>query len=223
MSVEAIGLTGGLLFLLIAVVGGGFTVRELIIPVVPKWARLSAALVGLLFSLPFLVSVMDAAPRPNADNSRSLDVSGAAPSAPAQEGRAQEGRAQEVRTPEVRTQGQIVFPEFGATVTEDSIDAAGTVSNLPDGHQLWTVVDRGLYYPNGGLFGVLPDGKWSGTIYFTDPGRFTVHLVEAGPKGTEQFTEYFEVGEATGNYHGIATEQLEPDVTILDSVVVMRE
>jgi hypothetical protein len=51
---EAVGLGMGGLFLLIAVVGGGFTAKELTIPTVPKWARMASGILGgllLTFSL----------------------------------------------------------------------------------------------------------------------------------------------------------------------------
>lgn len=47
MSEQAVALGGGILFLLVAVVGGGFTMREVVIPEVPRWARGAAALIGL--------------------------------------------------------------------------------------------------------------------------------------------------------------------------------
>jgi hypothetical protein len=43
----AVGLTFGGLFLLIAVVGGGFTAKELTVPKVPTWARVVSAIVGV--------------------------------------------------------------------------------------------------------------------------------------------------------------------------------
>ena len=42
MEPESVALLGGLLFLLIAVVGGGFTIREIIMPGVPRWGRLAS-------------------------------------------------------------------------------------------------------------------------------------------------------------------------------------
>jgi hypothetical protein len=48
MTPEAVALLGGLLFLLIAIVGGGFTVREIIMPGVSPWARAAALVVGVL-------------------------------------------------------------------------------------------------------------------------------------------------------------------------------
>src|SRR6266581_8606178 len=57
MSPQTLGLLGSVLFLLIAVVGGGFTAREVTIPKVPSWARVAAAIVGVLFSVPFFLSL----------------------------------------------------------------------------------------------------------------------------------------------------------------------
>lgn len=52
MEPETVALLGGLLFLLLALVGGGFTIREISMPNVPPWARVAclvvdAALVSL--------------------------------------------------------------------------------------------------------------------------------------------------------------------------------
>lgn len=49
MAPEAIGLVAGTLFLLIAVIGGGFTVKEIEIPKVPVRARWGSAFLGVLF------------------------------------------------------------------------------------------------------------------------------------------------------------------------------
>ncbi|HSJ44854.1 MAG TPA: hypothetical protein VK923_09255 [Euzebyales bacterium] len=56
MTSETIGLLAAILFLLIAVVGGGFTVKELSIPRVPSTARILAGLLGVLFAMPFALS-----------------------------------------------------------------------------------------------------------------------------------------------------------------------
>jgi hypothetical protein len=53
MSPEAVALVGGLLFLLIAIVGGGFSAREVIIPAVPGWARIASLAVGLALVVPY--------------------------------------------------------------------------------------------------------------------------------------------------------------------------
>jgi hypothetical protein len=42
-------LLAGVVFLLIAVVGGGFEIKEIKIPVVPKWARIVSGLLGAIF------------------------------------------------------------------------------------------------------------------------------------------------------------------------------
>ncbi len=51
MSVQAILLLFGVLLLLIAIIGGGFEVRELKIPKVEKTPRIISAVVGLVFIL----------------------------------------------------------------------------------------------------------------------------------------------------------------------------
>jgi hypothetical protein len=42
------------MFLLIALVGGGFSAKELVIPQVPNWARIISVFLGIAFAIPFL-------------------------------------------------------------------------------------------------------------------------------------------------------------------------
>jgi hypothetical protein len=80
MTPETVGLFAAILFLLIAVVGGGFTLKEVSMPAVPKWARVIAALLGVLFALPFALSLTGF----DGDGDRDGDQASAA--APAGEG-----------------------------------------------------------------------------------------------------------------------------------------
>lgn len=48
MSADVIALLGGLLFLLLALVGGGFTVKEIFMPTIPGWARAACLVVGVV-------------------------------------------------------------------------------------------------------------------------------------------------------------------------------
>jgi hypothetical protein len=57
MTPETVGVFAAIVFLLIAVVGGGFTVRELSVPTVPTWGRFVAAVLGVLFAVPFAMSL----------------------------------------------------------------------------------------------------------------------------------------------------------------------
>ena len=57
MNEVTVGLLVGALFILIGLVGGGFTVREIQIPVVPNWTRVASLFVGILFiGLPLIYS-----------------------------------------------------------------------------------------------------------------------------------------------------------------------
>ncbi|MCA1602850.1 MAG: hypothetical protein LC776_14870 [Acidobacteria bacterium] len=49
MAAETIALIAGAAFILIAIIGGGFTVKELTIPAVPWRGRLTSGIVGVLF------------------------------------------------------------------------------------------------------------------------------------------------------------------------------
>jgi hypothetical protein len=59
MSEVVVALGGGILFALVAVVGGGFTVKEIVIPKVPNWARVVSGAVGaFLLALPFVLTTL---------------------------------------------------------------------------------------------------------------------------------------------------------------------
>jgi len=58
MSVEVVALGGGILFMLVAIVGGGFVIREIAMPRVPHWARAASGIVGLLLLLPFALALL---------------------------------------------------------------------------------------------------------------------------------------------------------------------
>ena len=75
VSSEAVALVGGLLFLLIAVVGGGFTAKEIIIPGVPGWGRIASLAVGVALVVPYFSEELrsDAAPLPEARIAASTD------------------------------------------------------------------------------------------------------------------------------------------------------
>lgn len=49
MSSETVALAAGILFLLIGVVGGGFSVEKAQIPQVPTWGRVASSVIGLSF------------------------------------------------------------------------------------------------------------------------------------------------------------------------------
>ncbi|MGH3545533.1 MAG: hypothetical protein ACRDPW_06370 [Mycobacteriales bacterium] len=57
MSAEVVALGGGILFLLVAIVGGGFAIREIALPKVPNWARVASAFFGILLLLPFMLAI----------------------------------------------------------------------------------------------------------------------------------------------------------------------
>jgi hypothetical protein len=61
MGAETVALLGGLLFLLLAIVGGGFTVKEIIMPRVPIWARLVCLLVGAVLVVPYFLGTVGSA------------------------------------------------------------------------------------------------------------------------------------------------------------------
>ena len=62
MDIKTIELLAAILFVLIALVGGGFVVKEVTIPRVPGWARAVSAVLGLLFFLLFFAPWEDGEP-----------------------------------------------------------------------------------------------------------------------------------------------------------------
>jgi hypothetical protein len=58
MTSETATLLVGVLFLLIAIVGGGFSAKDVTIPSVPKWARIVSAILGSAFILLFAYSTL---------------------------------------------------------------------------------------------------------------------------------------------------------------------
>lgn len=65
MTPETLGLLAGLLFLLIAVIGGGFKMERVEIPQVPQWARLVSAVLGVVLVAPSVYrSFTQGSPRP---------------------------------------------------------------------------------------------------------------------------------------------------------------
>lgn len=63
MTPQVVALLGGLLFLLIAIVGGGFTIREIIMPGVRPWARAASLIVGVALVVPYFAT--GSGPRPS--------------------------------------------------------------------------------------------------------------------------------------------------------------
>jgi len=57
MYPKTIELLAGILFLLIAIVGGGFVIKEIQIPRVPKWPRIISGFLGLIFCILYLRGV----------------------------------------------------------------------------------------------------------------------------------------------------------------------
>jgi hypothetical protein len=56
MNTETVALLGSLLFLLLAIVGGGFTIKEIHMPRIPVWARAASLVVGVVLVVPFVLS-----------------------------------------------------------------------------------------------------------------------------------------------------------------------
>lgn len=77
MDAEAVALVGGLGFLLLAIVGGGVTVKEVHLPELPTWGRAASLVTGMVLVLPFVLSV----PRSDGDGAEPAEQPPGAPSA----------------------------------------------------------------------------------------------------------------------------------------------
>jgi hypothetical protein len=62
MDYQTTTLLVGVLFLLMAIVGGGFTAREVTVPPLPRWARIVSAVLGIAFLLLFASLTFAASP-----------------------------------------------------------------------------------------------------------------------------------------------------------------
>lgn len=56
MDAKTVALLGGLLFLLLAIVGGGFSIREINMPSIPGWARVACLFVGVGLVVPWVLT-----------------------------------------------------------------------------------------------------------------------------------------------------------------------
>ncbi|MFL6145106.1 MAG: hypothetical protein ACJ72N_24975 [Labedaea sp.] len=119
MSVEVVALGGGIFFLLVAIVGGGFAIREISMPKVPNWARVASGVFGLLLLLPFLLAVIRGA----GGESGSPTVAGVGrpPPRPAAGGI-------EIDTEPDTTGDQVKLTELSASVRNDQPRVGATIT-----------------------------------------------------------------------------------------------
>jgi hypothetical protein len=72
MDAKTVALLGGLLFLLLAIVGGGFSIREINMPSIPGWARVACLFVGVGLVVPWILTEVGS----DQEESRPAAVSG---------------------------------------------------------------------------------------------------------------------------------------------------
>jgi hypothetical protein len=121
MSAEVVALAGGILFVLVAIVGGGFTLRELVMPRVPHWARVASAVFGLLLLLPFVLTVVNGQIDKDA---RPVSDSGSDQPPPRQQG----SGGIELDTEPATTGDNIRITDLAATVRNDPPRVGDTVT-----------------------------------------------------------------------------------------------
>lgn len=127
VSPEAVALVGGLLFLLIAVVGGGFTAKEIVIPGVPGWGRIASLAVGVALVVPYFSEALrsDAAPLPQASVAATIDDSAATSGSIVHDAR---GRS-DVSRDGLEVSGLIATTDGARAAVGDSVQVAFTLRN----------------------------------------------------------------------------------------------
>jgi hypothetical protein len=55
MTTETIALSAGLIFIFVAIIGGGITAKDTHIPIIHRSGRVALGFIGLLLCLPFIV------------------------------------------------------------------------------------------------------------------------------------------------------------------------
>jgi len=127
MSSEAVALVGGLLFLLIAVVGGGFTAKEIAIPGVPGWGRIASLAVGVALVVPYFSEALrsEAARLPEARVAASVDDSAAASAGTVHDARDRT----DVSRDGLEVSGLLATADESEPAVGDSIDVQFTLRN----------------------------------------------------------------------------------------------
>lgn len=74
MDPKTIELLAGIIFLLIAVVGGGFVIKEIQIPRVPKWTRIISGFLGLIFCILYFKPSPPPPPPPPSPNGEIIHI-----------------------------------------------------------------------------------------------------------------------------------------------------
>jgi hypothetical protein len=148
MSSEAVALMGGLLFLLIAVVGGGFSAKEVAIPGVPGWARVASLAVGVALVVPYFTEALrsDVASLPEA---RTSAATGHA--APASGGTLHDARDRtDVSRDGLEVSGLLATSDGAGPAVGDSVQVEFTLRNA--GAEAISLSDAfvGVRVPGGG-------------------------------------------------------------------------
>jgi hypothetical protein len=119
----------------------------------------------------------------------------------------------------------ITFPTEGSTVGISRI-AQGTASNIPQGENLWLLVNvSGIngYYPQDGPIPVLSDGTWTASVSIGGPNdarrAFVLLAALADPQGEAILEQYIKMGHASGSF---LTIPLPKGVQVITQIHVTR-
>lgn len=136
MSPEAVALVGGLLFLLIAIVGGGFSAKEVLIPGVPRWARIASLALGLALVVPYFAQALRSGETklPETGSPASVKLSSASASSspsPSPEGVIHDARKRHDVSPDgIDVSGLIGTSAKSHPAVGDSIEVEFTLRNV---------------------------------------------------------------------------------------------
>ena len=118
--------------------------------------------------------------------------------------------------PAAAVSGTINFPRNGTIEPKGkSIEASGTVQNLPANHHLWLFLQYGSEqrYWAGDPNLTVVDGRWSGTIFMGEARPATLWLVDLGPASLNVMNHNMSDIE-----HGFPSMLLAGDASIVRSV-----
>jgi hypothetical protein len=128
MSPEAVALLGGLLFLLIAIVGGGFTAKEISLPGVPGWARVASLALGLALVVPYVAQSLRSGETgsPETVSAASIDLPARSPDGVIKDAR----NRRDVSPDRIEVSGLVATSAKSHPVVGDSVDVEFTLRNV---------------------------------------------------------------------------------------------
>jgi hypothetical protein len=131
MSPEAVALLGGLLFLLIAIVGGGFTAKEISLPGVPGWARLASLALGVALLVPYFSQSLRSDETGSPETASAASINLPPSPSPSPDGVIKDARnRRDVSPDDIEVSGLLATSVESHPVVGDSIDVEFKLRNV---------------------------------------------------------------------------------------------